>query len=415
MADVLCLDTEQDTVSSLIAAGNHVVSASFGYANGYRSLEDAPQDFDLVVCDLRVPARFDMYRWGPFDGNDNYRCTIIPQSELTWERRLVLRNPSATPQEELRYRLIYETQIERMNYPSRFGPKDVRNAITLGGIPAIIFLNPDWVLRTGGYSFPEFVGMLWQTSATNALKIDIKLPLAKVVKDWQPPLDINIPASCSILKGPRVPGRIAEETWPSETLVSDKIGSVLGQVVRSGAGSVWLIPATKNNASAACQFAANVEALLAVSGSLNVVRQDDVSSREWDVFISHASEDKSYTDMLYQALVAAGVSVWYDKFVLRMGDSLRKKIDEGLANSRFGVVVLSHAFFSNDWPQAELDALVNLQMADGAKRILPIWLDLNDADVRKYSPLLAGLMASKSTVGIGKNVTDILSAIGLSG
>ena len=81
--------------------------------------------------------------------------------------------------------------------------------------------------------------------------------------------------------------------------------------------------------------------------------------RTFDAFISHASEDKdTVVRPLAMALQGAGLSVWYDEFELRIGDSLRRKIDKGLASSRFGVVVLSQAFFSKDWPNYELDGLV---------------------------------------------------------
>lgn len=70
------------------------------------------------------------------------------------------------------------------------------------------------------------------------------------------------------------------------------------------------------------------------------------SSREYDVFISHASEDKpSIVRSLADALVAEGLTVWYDEFELRIGDSLRRKIDLGLAKSRVGLVVLSKRLF----------------------------------------------------------------------
>lgn len=62
----------------------------------------------------------------------------------------------------------------------------------------------------------------------------------------------------------------------------------------------------------------------------------------FDVFLSHASEDKDTIGRpLCQALTAAGVSVWFDEAVLKLGDSLRQKIDEGLARCKYGIVVLS--------------------------------------------------------------------------
>jgi hypothetical protein len=72
-----------------------------------------------------------------------------------------------------------------------------------------------------------------------------------------------------------------------------------------------------------------------------------------EVFISHASEDKhAIAQPLAEALRAKGLTVWYDQFVLRLGDSLRQVIDLGLSTSRFGVVILSPAFFSKHGPNA---------------------------------------------------------------
>ena len=62
---------------------------------------------------------------------------------------------------------------------------------------------------------------------------------------------------------------------------------------------------------------------------------------------------------LAERLVSAGLKVWYDDFSLKVGDSLRRSLDEGLSKSRFGVVILSPSFFKKEWPQKELDGLGN--------------------------------------------------------
>ena len=67
---------------------------------------------------------------------------------------------------------------------------------------------------------------------------------------------------------------------------------------------------------------------------------------KWDLFISHASEDKADVVIpLAHALELGGLRVWLDRQQLTIGDTLRQKIDEGLAQSRFGAVVLSEHFF----------------------------------------------------------------------
>jgi len=87
--------------------------------------------------------------------------------------------------------------------------------------------------------------------------------------------------------------------------------------------------------------------------------------KQWDTFISHASEDKEQVALpLSLALRQRGVRVWLDKFELRIGDSLRQKIDEGLANSRFGVVILSPSFFQNIGRHANWKAFSHLRTRD---------------------------------------------------
>jgi hypothetical protein len=131
----------------------------------------------------------------------------------------------------------------------------------------------------------------------------------------------------------------------------------------------------------------------------------------WDVFISHASEDKeAFVRNLANELAAKGLKVWYDEFTLTLGDSLRRSIDQGLANSRFGIVVLSQSFFSKKWPQRELDGLVAMEISSG-KLILPIWHNVSKEDVAAFSPILADRLAVSSDKGMEKIVKEILAAI----
>ncbi len=115
--------------------------------------------------------------------------------------------------------------------------------------------------------------------------------------------------------------------------------------------------------------------------------------REYDVFISHASEDKaSVVRPLANALIQGGLRVWYDEFELRIGDSLRRKIDSGLAKSRFGIVVLSRSFFVKGWTNYELDGLVTRSVS-GEQVLLPIWHEITKQELIEYSPSLADKVA----------------------
>lgn len=120
------------------------------------------------------------------------------------------------------------------------------------------------------------------------------------------------------------------------------------------------------------------------------------AERDFDVFISHASEDKNaVVGPLAHALRKDGLEVWYDEFELKIGDSLRRKIDSGIARSRFGIVVLSPSFFAKGWPQYELDGLVTMSVS-GAQVLLPLWHGISRDEVISHSPSLADKVALRT-------------------
>jgi hypothetical protein len=134
--------------------------------------------------------------------------------------------------------------------------------------------------------------------------------------------------------------------------------------------------------------------------------------REFDVFISHASEDKDeVVRPLAHALKSAGLKVWYDEFELKIGDSLRRKIDKGLATSRFGVVVLSKDFLGKGWTNYELDGLVT-RTTTGEQILLPVWHNITKKEVIDYSPSLADKLArSTSTHTVEEIAGEIAEVI----
>lgn len=130
--------------------------------------------------------------------------------------------------------------------------------------------------------------------------------------------------------------------------------------------------------------------------------------RTWDVFISHASEDKaSCARPLRDALVEYGISVWLDETEMRLGHSLRQRIDEGIRSSKFGVVVLSPAFFGKGWTNHELDGLITRTVA-GEQSLLPVWHEVSAEQVRNYSPSIADKVAVSTN---SMSIAEIAAAI----
>jgi hypothetical protein len=128
-----------------------------------------------------------------------------------------------------------------------------------------------------------------------------------------------------------------------------------------------------------------------------------------DIFISHAGEDKDVVARpLAHALTTRGKKVWLDELELAIGDSLSRRIDDGLLKSRFGVVILSPAFFSKEWPQRELAGLAAREIDTGVKVILPVWHDVDHHFVAGHSPVLADRLGVSTGVGI-EGVADAIS------
>jgi len=134
-----------------------------------------------------------------------------------------------------------------------------------------------------------------------------------------------------------------------------------------------------------------------------------------DVFISYASEDRdSIAKPLALELRDRGLRVWFDDFEFSAGDGLSKSIDKGLSSCRFGVVILSEAFFSKGWTQRELGGLTAREVL-GKKLILPIWHGISRQRVLQFSPMLSDKIAiDSSKLTLFEIADEIERAIGKS-
>ncbi len=146
------------------------------------------------------------------------------------------------------------------------------------------------------------------------------------------------------------------------------------------------------------------------SGSVadSPAKRPETQAMSYDVFICHASEDKVFTDLLAAELRSAGIRVWYDQFILSWGDDLRATIDEGLVQSKFGIVVFSPAFLKKKkWTEHELSGLFAKEKA-GIKIILPIWHNITESDIIEYGPSFAARLAKNTAED---SVEDIVASL----
>jgi len=136
-----------------------------------------------------------------------------------------------------------------------------------------------------------------------------------------------------------------------------------------------------------------------------------MAAGNWDIFLSHASEDlDAVARPLADMLERRGLRVWIDEQELVPGRSLVEQINSGLAASRNGGIVLSPSFLGKPWTSFELDGLVAGRM-NRQKSLIPIWHEIDAASVSKRSPLLAGLFAVRTADGLVKVADQIVHAV----
>jgi hypothetical protein len=175
----------------------------------------------------------------------------------------------------------------------------------------------------------------------------------------------------------------------------------------------WEVPATDTGADSMVSRQPAAEVI-----ATSAFRPDEPEAETFphDVFISHASEDKdAVARPLADALVDRGWSAWLDELQLTVGDSLTRRIDQALVSSRFGVVILSPAFFSKEWPQRELAGLAAREIDMGSKVILPVWHEVDHRFIVQHSPVLADRLGARTSAGLGKVVEEISAALEGSG
>jgi hypothetical protein len=128
------------------------------------------------------------------------------------------------------------------------------------------------------------------------------------------------------------------------------------------------------------------------------------------LFICHDHKDKDVAEELYFELQKRFISTWFDKYSLKLGDSLIHKMNEGLNNCDYGLVLLSKNMLSNEkWADYELTSLINKQVQNRSKLILPVWLGITPDDLSKHS-WLGNLNAADLNDGV-ESVCDKIETV----
>lgn len=400
MARVLCIDCRQETVKSLTEQAYDVCTASFGLATRGNSTLGVPanqpylpHDFDAIVFDIVTPMVVDTT--DPPAKRSRYSSKTFTSKKFHCAEPIVDSGDDA-----------------------QFGPSEIFDACRLGA-KAIIFLNAD-LSFCSWETTPHVVGFGVRPSPSRSDRPEVDGVSSEVALALR--RYTSIPVKYAIAE--TTEATYDEVTVPEQVpIMKNRRGDVIGAAYPVGKGTIYFLPA-------ATEPAEIINALLRPSSG-NEQKSDPPDQTpeqspstanpaallplrtpyKFHVFLSHASEDKvNVVFPLADKLFTRGIRPWVDHQQIKGGDSLRQKIDEGLAQSAHGVIILTRAFFAKKWTNLEMDAFF-ASMTAANKRIIPVLDGIDVAYVAEHSLLLTGLRAISTHAGLDAVVSEIIDSL----
>jgi hypothetical protein len=103
-----------------------------------------------------------------------------------------------------------------------------------------------------------------------------------------------------------------------------------------------------------------------------IAQPSEVKSR---VFICYSHQDSPFVDRLVNDLSSRGIKIWLDKWEIKVGDSITEKINQGIKQNDYLIIVLSKASVKSEWVRRELDAALMKELKKKAVVVLPLLLE----------------------------------------
>lgn len=117
------------------------------------------------------------------------------------------------------------------------------------------------------------------------------------------------------------------------------------------------------------------------------IRQMVFGADDYDVFISHASEDKDeIARPIFEACAKLGLKAFLDEAHIGWGQSFTQKINTALGSARTVLAVITPTSVAKDWPIMEVNTALSLEVS-GQKKVVP--LIVGKPDLSKL-PLIRG-------------------------
>lgn len=122
-------------------------------------------------------------------------------------------------------------------------------------------------------------------------------------------------------------------------------------------------------------------------------------------FLCYASENRTLARRIATSLHKNGVETFFDEWEVGAGDSIRAKIDQGLADCTHFIALLTPESIAKPWVSAEMDAAF-VQKVEGTSKFIPLRFGLSH---KELPPLLKALHSPEITEAEYEN--DIKSLV----
>lgn len=118
-------------------------------------------------------------------------------------------------------------------------------------------------------------------------------------------------------------------------------------------GDTSFVISTRGSAA----FARELEKRLGVEQGSIASMTEQLKASVPQVYLAHASEDHEVLARpLAERMMAEGIEVWLDEWEIGSGESLRRKMEEGLSGCTHFVVLLTRNALGKPWVETEIDA-----------------------------------------------------------
>ena len=85
-----------------------------------------------------------------------------------------------------------------------------------------------------------------------------------------------------------------------------------------------------------------------------------VRRKQFDVFLSYSSKDKTWVNRLKEALQKQGLKVWLDHDQIRPGDLFAGALEQGLEESKAVALIVSPESMESGWVEEEYSRALSL-------------------------------------------------------